>query len=379
MERDSYISSSEISKKDFLANLHDYLLISTWEKVHEIDNLFSIWSIDKNDDYLELHVPETLDLSDYYIRIVEVLEVLSGDLNRTLREVFDAISLLKTDKLKIKIVHSDTEDGLIPLADGVALHKSVYDILMSASQSSLKKQRYFQGKKVDEAVRMVRNTRLGQSEVGSYVITVVIPLAPTENNELFETSSFSRVVSETLESSLEGLKSIIGEKEIDAANLLNSVDKGVSANLCGALAELSGDEFKREFSITIEYSGAESGEENKDVVYKFSSNEAKYLHSASEILKGDYVAKNYTGVGLIKRLDRDAGVEVGQVTVVVLIGNRDRSVKLDLDAVHYALAIRAHRDKIYVEFHGDVQITPRSAKTIKLDGFKLLENMDMLK
>lgn len=362
--------------------LRGYLDSHGWVEEGNIRDVASVWhrpELEKRD--FEVLQPETDKIKDFNDRVWGLLQVVSDFEKRTIEEVYRDISNFFADFIRIRIVHDDVENGSIPLEDGVLLIEKAKDLISSASLSTLSKKRSFSGCKPQDVSDFLEKARLGQTEVGSYVINIIAPLDSPENKkeELIERQSFSRSVTETLANGLEAISSSVDKfKRNNNLQVFDgAVERGVSANLCDAIIGLAGERRNRDVHITISYSKVEPNEINSKAEHSFGSEVIPYLERASEYLKDNYVIPNITISGFVKKLDRDKDNVYGFVTVTAFVEDKDRNVTFELSGRDYLDAIHAHENRQPVECTGDLYISPRSAKLINGKNFRVFNSGEL--
>ena len=80
----------------------------------------------------------------------------------------------------MRVRRPDAGDGTLPLEDGALLIKSAYEMLLAAACSATLPLAYYRGKRPAKATRYIEKARLGQSERGSYLLTLISPVPPPE-------------------------------------------------------------------------------------------------------------------------------------------------------------------------------------------------------
>ncbi len=356
-----------------------YLVSTGWVEDGEIGSITTVWhrpSIENSE--FEILLPEDASIKDYTDRILDIFYVLSEYENRNKLSIVEEISHLYSDLIRVRVVHDDVANGTTPLEDGVLLIEKSRELISSAALSTLSRKKYFSGNRPQEAVDFIGKARLGQTEVGSYVINILLPIEKPAPN-LFESTSFTRCVMTTFTKSLKALDTVVEQlKTNESMSLLDeSINEGVSANLCDALIGLSGDQKSRDVEISISLSKTESSEIDTNFKYKLPSGSSQYLEKASEYLKENYVINHVTITGMVKKLDRTPGEKAGTVSVLAFVGNRERNVYFELSPQEYLDAIHAHENKQMVEYKGDVYISPRSAKLINGHDFRVYRNTSL--
>lgn len=355
--------------------IRGYLVHNGWIEDGGIGNIATIWHrpLQDNSDF-EILSPENKNIRDYSSRVKDLVEVLSDYEDREIEGILSDISEFFADLIKVRVAHDDVEGGTIPLKDGVLLIEKAREIIVSATLATLSKRRYFSGSHPQEVSDFIGNARLGQTEVGSYVVNVITPISIPEK-ELIERSSFSRLVTTTLAKSLSAIHGIVdnNDPESNLGSIDQTVEQGVSANLCDALIGLAGDQKSRDFSISISFSKLEPIDPSIQQMFAFKSSSVRNLERVSEYLKDNYVIKNKRIFGIVTKLDRDANEAIGKVTITAHVEDRERNVTFELPNEDYLEAIRAHENKWVVECFGDIHVNSRSAKLINNREFRVIQ------
>lgn len=358
--------------------LRAYLLQTGWISDSKIGEIATVWHRDSESEFeYEVLLPERVELRDYKDRIADAILSISAFEKRAELKILKDIANYFSDTISIRVVHNDVENGTIPLEDGVKLFEKAKDLLSSAAMSTISKKRYFFGSRPSEASNFLSKVRLGQTEIGSYVVNVVVPLDTQNINDLIDSKSFSRHVTTTLGKGLSSLKSLTESPKSDSKIFEALVSNGVSANMCDALVGLSGEQRNRGFDIGISFSASEDIEISSVISYSFSSNDVPAIEKVSEYLKENYVIDNATISGPVKKLDRPNSEDDGTVTIEAFVGDRDRSVSFELSSNEYHEAILAHDQKLVVEISGDIHIGPRSARMLNPNGFRVFGAKDI--
>lgn len=358
--------------------LRAYLVQTGWTSESKIGEFATVWHRPSELEFEhEVLFPEKIELRDYVERIADAVVNISTFEKRSTYKVAKDIANFFSDTVSIRVVHNDVENGTIPLEDGVKLFEKAKDLLSSAALSTISKKRYFFGSRPAEASNFLSKVRLGQTEIGSYIVNVVVPLNTEITNNLFDRKSFSRYVTTTLGEGLSSLKELTKNSQNKSKVLEALVTHGVSANMCDALIGLSGENRKRGFDIGISFSASEIIESHSTVSFSFSSDDVPKIEEASEYLKENYMIENATLSGPVKKLDRANTEENGTVTIVAFVEDRDRAVSFELSLDEYHEAVLAHDQKLIVEISGDVHIGPRSAKVLNPRGFRVFGGKDI--
>lgn len=330
------------------------------------------------DSEAELLLPRSGFAGDYLDRLLDLFAALADFERRDVESIFQSCEYLALDLVAIQVAHDDVEGGTIPLNDGVLLNQRARDLMTSAALSTLSKRRHFQGNRPPEAAEYLSRLRLGQTNIGSYVVNV---LAPSDDKKAFlsdlETMTFSQEVTSNLANALRAITTAVNQykNSKDLAVFDLAVEKGASANMCDALAGFSGTAHARSFSLSIEPARQGSLVEPRTFVYEFKPDDIPTLVEAANYFRDNYVIPDKTIRGLVKRLDRVPQAEAGSITITApLAGGHEKNITVQLNEVDYVEAIHAHEGKVVVECSGDVHVSPRSARLLNPRGFKVFRN-----
>ncbi len=189
----------------------------------------------------EALLPLDRDLGDYILRMADIVLVVSAVENRSVWEVLNDLSGPPSDVLRLRVAASESSLGNLPLEEGIKLFRGGRDILWAAAHGTLRPQALHPQHDLRPVEEFLGECRLGQTERGSFVATILAPVPPQVQRLLNlqheegeeETEPFARRVTIRLMSSLDFIRQSIlaGEEE----RILDGVSRGVSANLCDAL------------------------------------------------------------------------------------------------------------------------------------------------
>lgn len=377
--------SSEELKRQLLTikpdQLEAYLIASGWRRDGDLGNRASIWH--RDEDYqrdAEVLLPISQTLKDYSERILDAVLAIGTLEKRTPLEVARSISGYLADHISIRVVHHDVAEGTIPLTDGVLLNQRARDLLASSAMSTQSKRKYFSGKRTPEVREFLDSLRLGQTEFGSYIVNIIAPVKPIQSDQQsMPMTSLTRMVTANLSSSLDALSHAISKfaETGDLAIFDEAVADGASANMCDALLGLSGEQRTRGFEITIKPSLSEEFR-HEPQKFLFNVDTVRIIAAVSEYYRDNYVLRDRTISGFIKRLDRVATEENGTITIETTIVDTDKLVTIELGPIDYLDAVTAHKAKDVVECHGDIHVKARTVKLLNPSGFRVRRSGDLL-
>lgn len=296
----------------------NYLQYSGWSESSQIRKNISIWhrTEEKNFEF-EIIQPLDLSLKDYEQLTLKMFSVLSNFENRSINEISEDLKNFHADVIKIRVVHDDVEGGSIPINDGVLLFQKTKELLSSIVRSTFNKRRCFEGGMSQENQELIQTFRFGQTEIGSYVINIILPLnISSDSQDEFEgmtTASPVREVVNTLGGSLVAIHQSLEKYETtkDITQFEDAIEAGVSANLCDSIIGLTGVKENRDVNISITLANAEESLKDIKLEHSFGSSVTGNLKEASDYYRGKYMIPNFLVSGEVTTLKHEAKEEFG--------------------------------------------------------------------
>lgn len=217
--------------------------------------------------------------------------------------------------------------------------------------------------------------RLGQTEHGSYVLTILSPVSPQLNaysdTELFPEDPFQRQVIRTLAQSVD-LTVQAAEQSVSSSNFepfQSAVTKGVSANLCEAISRL----FKVGNTMTVSFSVSWAQNRPEPVGYptriRINREVVPVIEEAARIFRAHDSLDGYLVQGSVIKLERAANEGEGRVTVMAKVEDNWRKVVITLPPAEYERALKAHQGFRPVKVTGNIIKEGRTYRLNQPSGF----------
>ncbi|HEU4428783.1 MAG TPA: hypothetical protein VFT98_08515 [Myxococcota bacterium] len=185
-----------------LHDLNAYLRASGWvEQSIPIPNA-TCWQRTGEGEH-EILLPKSDQVLDYAARVADALATLELVEQRSQLEIVRDLAFSSADIVRFHHLSSAAEDDSVAIADGLALVHSAHDLMASAAATAVAPRKVLAPRWPPQAVDYMRNLRLGHTERGSFVVTVVSRVAPLLTPDapgLLETMGepFPRTVTRTL-------------------------------------------------------------------------------------------------------------------------------------------------------------------------------------
>ncbi|MCU0499641.1 MAG: hypothetical protein MUF87_20005 [Anaerolineae bacterium] len=355
-----------------------YLAKQGWSQIREWKDKATIWGHDE-DQNLELIVPNHMQFADYALRISEILTTLAQHEQRLQTAIYAEMLNSDEDILRIRAFHPDSEDGSIPLIDGVHLLQATHDLLLSAATVVDRKRLHLPTRKPKEAVNYLEQVRIGQTERGSYVLVIQSPTVQTVESP--SNVPFGRRVLQTLADTLITLQTLeqqvnveqSGEAELEDASQ-EFVNQGGSYELCEALEELNRSVKEQLVGISFSWSSTEIEPLLTSQEIMLTPKMTRLTQRIGQTLRRTWLTEEKTIVGSVIRLvERD--LEYTSVSIDGEIEGQRKRVRLHIKkAEDRELVIHAFRSKLKVRCRGILERIGNYTLLDKYEDLQIVNN-----
>lgn len=308
----------------------------------------------------EIILPRTDRLADYASVVSRLIGVFSRHIQLDELSVYKDLAGADRDVVRVRTADAD-DDGSVLLDAGVRIVSEAREMLLAAACAARNPQPLYRAGANREASEYMQRVRLGQTEQGSFVVTLLAPVPPLLQPQL--DPSWAALEDEPLERRVTRRLVLALEASRNAAELALSGDpgaferavaQGVSANLCEAVGKLIDQSSGVDISVTWARTRP-TPEAHRKIV--FSGNDAEILKEAARTFRLRQPKPDVTLFGTVHKLKRDQDEVEGSVTLKALIDDRPQSVTAILDQANYGVAVRAHGSKSPVIVTGDLERT----------------------
>ena len=362
--------------------LSAYARAHGWKK----DDRFGRYShVYVRDGAPEIIVPGVQRLGDYASVVLRLVEIFAEVSKTDEISLYRGLLTFDRDIVRVRAA-TDSGNGSVALDDGVSLITGARDMMRAAARSLHKREESLRGRMNQDTKEYLRNVQLGQTEHGSFVVTLLGPVVsppPAGPNAQLGTAHDSgpleRKMTQHLEDALRATREAADravtnrESTAKAVSLAGAdaffdiVERGASINLFKAIAMMIGG--FSEIDITLSWAFTHPMAAEKSV--RFRASDARILREGEKLLRNERsqdIERNFSLVGRIQKLKRDNREADGMVTMSADIAGRIQSVEVALDREEYERAIGAHRDQALVRMTGDLE---RGARQRRLRGARI--------
>ena len=359
--------------------LHAYLAAQGWRKAEAIGDKGDLYA---RDGAPEILAPASDHIADYVLTMSQIVDILASTEDRDALAVLRDLAIADVDLIRVR-AHEAEEDGSISIARGVDLVQQSHDMLLAAACAASQPKRAYRAGSNKEASDYMSTVRIGQTERGSFVLTLVSPVPPSlvandQQPSLWpevETEPFARKVTRQLIRALESAREAVARANrgegIDA--FVQRVGFGVSANLCSAVANLAKD--GNGLDVSVAWALTRLTPQRRSRV-DFTRADADILSEAASVLRDREPRPSEKIEGQVTHLARGLDVTDGQVTIKAVVDGRMSSVRAYFGPELYGQVVDAHKERRTVTLEGDLQrdgqrwrlVNPRDLVVLPDDG-----------
>lgn len=338
------------------AALRAYAVAQGWRRLESFGEHSDIYARANSEEVI---LPATATIADYSSVVSALIRIFAKAEDQSELQLYKDLSTADQDVIRVRAPSAE-DDGSMRLEAGVELVVHARDLLLSAACSVTDPRPAYRAGRIKEATEYLDRVRLGQTEQGSFVVTLLSPVPPTltepAQTSLWPTPSedpFERQVTRRLVQGLEAARDAIEDSNRGGGFSVfeRAVQHGVSANLCEAAAKLI--ERGHGLDVSVTWARTRLAPERSRKI-SFAAPDADVLKEVARLFRDRVPRFDERLEGYIVKLVRSEDENDGHATLRTLIGNRQVSVRIDLPQIVYEAAVRAHESQSAVSVIGDL-------------------------
>ncbi len=359
-----------------------YLKDTGWLQFQSKRTNVRIYQLEQGNNFFQVVIPTDKELSDYKQAMYKAIETLATVEQKTVEQVMLYLLNPNTDILKIRLSNDNVEAGNILFDDAIRLYENAKKLLGAAALDILHPRKYHQGRVDDTVSKFLSNCKFGQTEIGSYVVSIVCPFAELDENMEYKqlsifseeeecANSLTRQVTNRVMNNIAEIKGMIDNDNLDC--LMTNSSHLISANFYEALNGLNLGSEGTALEFTAEWSPVVKNTTGTKSRVSLTHDYYQPIETVISKLK-ERKNTSTTIIGRIRKLESSPDLEKrtnGKITVVYLDENdKKRTVTADLNKNDYEKAITAHATGSHVEITGELK-TGRNA-AVSCDSFSII-------
>lgn len=362
-----------------------YLKDTGWTQYASKRTCVKIFQLLKEDEFYQVTIPAEKDLIDYQQAMYSAIQTVAEVEGKSIEQLMLYLLNPSTDILKIRLDKKNIETGSIHFDDAINLYENAKKLLAATALDILHPKKYHQGRIDDAVSKFLSSCRYGQTEIGSYVVSIVCPFAELDDHVGFKQLSIFSEEDECEKSLTREVTSrvmsniAIAKKHIDEGELSKLVEADnqniISANFYEALVGLNLDAEDTNVEFLAEWSPVVKNKRDVPSRVLLTHDYYQPIQSAIDKLKED-ISQSTKIIGRIKKLESTPDAQTrttGKITVVYLNENdKPRTVSVKLEKNDYDKAIEAHEKGAHIEIIGELTTTGTTS-TMTCESFGIID------
>lgn len=312
-------------------------------------------------------VPMDSGRSDYADRMLEVVEKLSRFEGRPAGRVLVDLLNYDADVLRYRVISSRAERGTLPLTQAIELLTGAKQSLLAAAHSAILPRRHHPRLNRTDAVQLLDACQMGQTERGSFVVTIACPLhAPglDQADLVSDAQPFARRATSLLGRALTELNSAIEENRVNS--VVDQAEPLVSANLCEAILKMRPADETGALEFIPSWASSEPmADDRLSRPVMFSADEFSSIEDVYRQLRpveGPTAKPWIAFVDELKGTEGEAGTREGDVVFTLFDDDELVRAKANLNAAEYQIAYGAHSPTRPLVVFGQLSRGPRVSR-----------------
>ena len=341
------------------AALSAYARSAGWRKIEDYGTHSDVYAAEEKPEVI---LPRTERLGDYASVVSRLISIFAKAADRDELSLYRDLVTADRDVVRARI--TETDDGSLTLNRGVDLISGARDLVLAAACSLRESQPLYRLGANREANDLLEGIRLGQTEHGSFVVTLLTPVVspplPTllqvyddsDGYDDFDDPIERRMTRRLVEALTATCEATERATAGDGSAFPESVDRGVSANLCDALVKLIGP-FPT-LDISVVWARTRPISPSREV-FRLARADAAILSEAARQFRNREPQPDTRLFGTVQRLRRDEDEASGTICLRTSIDGKNRSVAVVLKITEYDRAIQAHKEETPIILQGDLE------------------------
>lgn len=358
----------EISGKISHVDLCKYVSDLNWTLYEgKVVNGLKIFQKYYKNNFYQIKIPCNREFDDYAEAMYKAVTTISLTEEKSVEQVILELLNPLSDILRVRHIGKDVENGSILIENGIKLYDNAKKLLTNATLDVLNYKKLYKGRLPDNVSDFINRCRYGQTEFGSYVISLVCPFVQVDNGGVQQLSIFSEeeiaAYSLTRKATKKVIDSIGKIKEtIDRGDDLSMViednQNPISVSFMDSLTNLNISEEDSALEITVKW--APTVKINRSLISSATISHDYFapIKSIVERYKAEDENASICIDGRIGKLMASPNIEdrkTGQAQLVYIDKNsKAKRIMLELGKDEYDIAIEAHSTGKTIRANGEL-------------------------
>lgn len=358
--------------------VRDYVKFTQWKEVDGIKGRYWVYTSPIDDD-TQVIIPK--DVTPDYSRVIwEILTRISEVQGLSVVRVLDFLLNPSSDIIRFHVEGPDYSSGTLPMIGTKNLIDGAKMAILASACSVSNKATHHPRMSFRQAEDLLDVCQFGQTEVGSYIIKLVLPLNKMGEPPMIEDGfPFARDTTQLLMESADMLVTAIEEDSVETLVEEQTIKPVLSSNLCDAILLMHGGLDKGSLAISAAWAPVvKCGSPSVSSFVRFKQEYFPVVAEVSARLKPPEKEKIDKFVGTVETMSGSVGEgerRSGDVTLAILVEGESVKAKANLEYDDYHTAWQAHDGDVkYVTFNAKLVRKPGKGTDLLQDvsDFKLL-------
>jgi len=367
--------------------LQAYLRNTGWQRIAVGKPGVALFQRELGNNFYETLLPLSKDFADYDARILDVINEIALSENREPGQVLADLSLPPSDVVRFRVLNRDTKNGTISFPEGFNLLENAKKALLSIATDILQPEKYHKRLGLKGAQQFIDECRLGQTEKGSFVASVICPFVNQAQDDKAQqlsifnhteefANSFTRKVTMRLMHTLATVKSAIDNGEENRIIDLEG-ENMISGNFLESILDLNPTKENSEIEILTSWSVFANRENIAPRSIKLSNDYIPVLENMVSRIKPADEGISDVFIGRISNTKANPDIKSrteGEIVLNFILGEEEKvsKAKIILDKENYNAACEAHKNGQTVRVSGKLLSMGRS-KVIENPIFEIVQ------
>jgi len=340
-----------------------YLRAHGWRSLESTDDdPLSEWVKESERGYYELQVPRDSHWKDYPRRVRDVVTVLAEEEARSQLDLVADIPLVARDIIRVRCIVQGRSDGTISLDDGAHIAAAARSMMLAAACSTVEPRRAWASRKPQQATRYLDELSLGQTERGSFVLTLLVPVPPAlvppavGFERADEDEPFNRRVTRTLGTALTAVRRAaeVGVSTGDLSAFEGGVDDGISADFCEALALVRECASVAQFEVRIGWASSRPPRDPPAALHDLAPDSLEVIREAGRVLRERTPVEDFEVEGTVVKVNRPGDELFGDAVVLGAVDGRTRQIHINVGGEAWTTTMRAMAERTILRCRGEL-------------------------
>ena len=236
-----------------------YLRDLGWQALPTKGDTVNVFQYQKENIFYQADIPKNRGLRDYARAICRAIEEVARFAGNSAEQVLLELINPMSDIVRIRLVNEELEAGSIYVEDAINLYENAKKLIAAAAMDVYSPKAHHRGRPNTIVQKFISSCRFGQTEIGSYVVSVVCPISKIQSNDIQQLTLFQdkdegseSLTRKTINKMITSIQSI--KDNIDTGSLWEYFKKeSISINFLEALNLIGLNKDKTKVDISIKW------------------------------------------------------------------------------------------------------------------------------